>query len=92
MATIKINTVKSDVVVPIGMHSSYFRLVKNTLVVLLDRQTDPKQALVNAVGDTEMTLDESIVKIFMALLKEVEKSATDNDLLEEVDVEIPDEN
>ena len=74
------------------MHSSYYRLVKNTLVVLLDRQTDPKQALVNAVGDTEMTLDESIIKIFMALLKEVEKSATDNDLLEEVDVEIPDEN
>lgn len=91
MSKIKINIVKKDSLVPIQIHESYYTLVKNTLFVLIDRQTDPKQALINACSDDEMTIDESIIKIFMALIKETEINAKENNLLEETEVEIPEQ-
>jgi hypothetical protein len=91
MAKIKVKGVKKDIVLPIKVHSSYYYLVRNSMMMLLDRQPDAKQALINASSSLEMTLDETFIQISMAILKEIETVAIESNQFEEEEIEVPDE-
>lgn len=91
MAIIKIKSVKKDIVLPVQFHSSYYYQIRDSLILLLNRQEDPKQALINAASSLEMTLDESVIQIFMAIIKEFEITAKEADQLVDEDIEVEDE-
>jgi hypothetical protein len=97
MAKKIVTVIKEDTVVQIDVSGAYYQRVYDIMTKLLERQPDPKQALIN-IDSTEnpLTLSEAVIQTFMILIKSVEEEAN-KDLKKhttdvELDIKDPSEN
>jgi hypothetical protein len=85
--------IKEDTVVQIDVSGAYYNRVVDLMTRLLEKQPDPKQALINIdtpTNETPLTISEAVIQTFMMLIKSVEDEAS-KDLKKhatEVEVEI----
>ena len=77
----------------IDVSGAYYNRVVDLMTRLLEKQPDPKQALINIdtpTNETPLTISEAVIQTFMMLIKSVEDEAS-KDLKKhatEVEVEI----
>ena len=97
MAKKIVTVIKEDTVVQIDVSGAYYQRVYDIMTKLLEKQPDPKQALIN-IDSTEnpLTLSEAVIQTFMILIKSVEEEAN-KDLKKhtqevELDIKDPSEN
>jgi len=91
MAIKSVKIIKENALIPIEIHSSYHKAIQNLVVNIIEKQEDPKQAIINAAEGKDITLEEATIKAMMTLLRTIELSAEKNGLLEDKEVDIPDE-
>jgi hypothetical protein len=96
---IKINTLKSTVLVPIEISASFYKDCQSCSLALLESFPDPKQVLIDLenkrnLPEVKLTPEEYSLLIIMSIIKEVETVAFSNKNLyvEEVLVNTESEN
>lgn len=70
--------IKEDTVLKIDVSGAYYNRVVDLMTRLLEKQPDPKQALMNIDSDTNetpLTLSEAVIQTYMMLIKSVENEA-----------------
>jgi hypothetical protein len=68
-----VNVIKKDAIVSIEVSGAYYARVYDLVFRLIDRQPDPKKALVNV--DTQgisLTVDEAVIQTLMMFMKSVD--------------------
>jgi hypothetical protein len=78
MAKKIVTIIKEDTVVNIEVSGAYYQRVYDLMTRLLEKQPDPKQALINIdtpTNETPLTISEAVIQTFMMLIKSVEDEA-----------------
>jgi NADH:ubiquinone oxidoreductase subunit B-like Fe-S oxidoreductase len=73
--------IKEDTLVSIKVSGAYYNRVVDLMTRLLEKQPDPKQALINIdtpTNETPLTISEAVIQTFMMLVKSVEDEANKN--------------
>ena len=91
--------IKEDAIVKIEVSGAYYNRVVDLTTRLLEKQPDPKQALINIdtpTNETPLTLSEAVIQTYMMLIKSIEEEAS-KDLEKhateiELDIKDPSEN
>lgn len=97
MAKKIVTVIKEDTVVQIDISGAYYQRVYDIMTKLLEKQPDPKQALINIDSiENPLTISEAVIQTFMILIKSVEEEAN-KDLKKhtqevELDIKDPSEN
>ena len=91
MAKKIVTVIKEDTVVNIEVSGAYYNRVYDLMTRLLEKQPDPKQAIINIdSSENPLSLSEAVIQSFMMLIKSVEDEAN-KDLkkhTQEVELEI----
>lgn len=93
MATKKIKsvTIKPGTILKIEVSAEYYYRVYDLMTRILERQPDPKQALINIdTVEKELTISEATIQTFMMLIKSCEEEANKDaeKYTEEIEVEV----
>ena len=94
MAKTNVTIVKENAIVKIEVSGAYYNRVVDLMSRLIERQPDPKEALIkiNTEGK-ELTISEAVIQTYMMLIKSVEEAVNENPekFTTEVEIELPDE-
>ena len=71
-----VRVVKQDAILQIEVSGAYYNRVYDLMTRLIERQPDPKQALINIDSlETKQSISEATIQTFMMLIKSVEEEA-----------------
>jgi hypothetical protein len=71
-----VRVVKQDAILQIEVSGAYYNRVYDLMTRLIERQPDPKQALINIDSlETKLSISEATIQTFMMLIKSVEEEA-----------------
>ena len=91
MAIVKIKIIEDDTLVPIQVSGFFYKQVKQCMFNMLAAFENPDEVISKIVDGKELTKEEYTIVTLMSIIKEVETSATNQNLVVDSEVDVPDE-
>jgi len=91
MAKVKIKIIEDDTLVSIQVSGLFYKQVKQCMFNMLDSFEKPDEVISKIVDKKELNREEYTLVTLMSIIKEVEDSATKQNLVVDSEVDVPDE-